>query len=240
MVVDEAFARRFYGGESPVGRQVMVWKRWVTIVGLVKESKYFSFAEAPQPHFYLPFHEAFKLGQSMEFFIRASGDPDAVISTVRREVNAIDPNATGFTAAPLADYNALLLLPLKLASGLLTALGAIAFVLAAVGLYGVMSFSVSQRTREMGIRMALGAQPQTVVGVVMRQGMLLTAAGVVAGAALSLASMKLLAMFLVGVSPSDPLTFGAASLFLTSVAAIASYLPARRATRVDPFTAIRE
>jgi len=239
MIVDQAFARRFYGGGSPVGRRVRVWKRWVTVVGLVRDSKYFSFTEVSRPHFYLPFRQSYQLGQHLLFFVRTKGDPDAAISTMRREAAAIDPNAASFTAAPLAEYNALLLLLLKLAAGLLAELAAVAFLLAAVGLYGVMSYAVSQRTQELGIRMALGAKPRQVLGIVVRQGMLLTAGGVAIGLALALSSMRLLASFLIGVSPFDPLTFAAASLFLAAVAALASFLPAHRATRVDPFTALR-
>lgn len=239
MMVDQAFARRFYGGASPVGRRVMVWKQWFTVVGLVRDSKYFSFTEAPRPHFYLPFRQSYQLGQHIVFFVRTKADPEAAISTVRTEAAAVDPNASSFTAAPLAEYNALLLFPLKLAASLLAVLGAIAFLLAGVDLYGVMSYAVGQRTQEMGIRMALGARPREVLGIVVRQGMLLTAGGVAIGVALSLASMRLLAAFLVGVSPFDALTFAAASLFLAAVAAVASFLPARRATRIDPFTALR-
>lgn len=239
MIVDQAFARRFYGGASPVGRRVLVWETWFTVVGLVRDSKYFSFTEVSRPHFYLPFRQSYQLGQHLVFFVRAKGDPDAAISTLRREAVALDPNASSFTAAPLAEYNALLLLPLKLAANLLAALGVIAFLLAGVGLYGVMSYAVSQRTHELGIRIALGAKPREVLGIVVRQGMLLTGGGVVIGLALALASMRLLASLLVDVSPFDPLTFLAASLFLAAVAAVACTLPAHRATRIDPFAALR-
>jgi putative ABC transport system permease protein len=239
MIVDQAFAKRFYGGASPVGRQVQVWKKWFTVVGLVRDSKYFSFTEVSQPHFYLPFRQSYQQGQQIVFFVRTKGDPDAAISTMRREAAAIDPNASSFTAAPLAEYNALLLFPLKLAASLLAALGVIAFLLASVGLYGVMSYAVSQRTHEIGIRMALGARPGQVLGTVVRQGMVLTAGGVGIGLVLALASMGLLASFLVGVSAFDPLTFAASSLFLGAVAAVASFLPARHATRIDPFAALR-
>ena len=239
MIVDQAFAKRFYGGASPVGRQVQVWKKWYRVVGLVRDSRYFSFTGASQPHYYLPFRQSYQQGQFIVFFVRVKGDPDAAISTVRREAVTLDANASSFSAAPLAEYNALLLMPLKLAASMLAALGVIAFLLAAVGLYGVMSYAVSQRTREMGIRMALGARPREVLGVVVREGMLLTAGGVAIGVALALASMRLLAGFLVGISPFDPLTFAAASLFLGAVAAVASFLPAHRATRIDPFKALR-
>jgi predicted permease len=238
MIVDQAFARRFYGGASPVGRRVEVWGEWYTVVGLVRYSKYFSFTEGSRPHYYLAFRQSYQMGQHIVFFVRAKGDPDAAIANLRSAAVAIDPNAASFTAAPLVEYNALLLFPLKLAASLLAALGVIAFLLAGVGLYGVISYAVSQRTRELGIRMALGAKPRQVLGAVVRQGMLLTAAGVTLGLALALASMRLLTSLLVGVSPFDPLTFVAASVFLASVAALASFLPAHRATRIEPYAAL--
>jgi predicted permease len=239
MIVDQAFARRFYGGASPVGRQVQVWKKWFTVVGLVRDSKYFSFTEVSLPHFYLPFRQSYQAGQRILFFVRTNADPDSAISTIRREAVALDPNAGGLTAAPLAEYNALLLFPLKLAASLLAALGVMAFLLAAVGLYGVMSYAVSQRTHEIGIRMALGARPRQVLGALLRRGALLVSGGLAIGLMLALASMRALAAFLVGISPFDPLTFIAASLFLAAVAVVAGFLPARRATRIDPFTALR-
>jgi len=238
MIVDQAFARRFYGGASPVGRRVRVWKRWYRVVGLVRDSRYFSFTEVSRPHFYLAFRQSYQLGQHILFFVRTKGDPDAAVSTMRREAVAIDPNASSFTAAALAEYNALLLFPLKLAASLLAALGVIAFLLAGVGLYGVISYAVSQRSRELGIRMALGAKPRQVLGDVVRQGMLLTAGGLAVGLGLAGASMRLLTSLLVGVSPLDALTFVAASLFLVAVAAVASFLPAYRATRIEPYTAL--
>jgi hypothetical protein len=179
------------------------------------------------------FSVLYQLGQSILFFVRVKGNPDAALSTLRREAVALDPNASSFTAAPLAEYNALLLFPLKLAASLLAALAASGSCWPRWA-YGVMSHAVSQRTRELGIRMALGAMPRKVLGIVVRQGMLLAAAGVAIGAALALASMRLLGSFLVGVSPFDPLTFAAASLFLAAVAALASFLPAHRATPHRP------
>jgi len=239
MMVDQAFARRFYGGASPVGRQVLVRRQWRTVVGMVRDSKYFSFTESARPHFYLPFRQSYEAGQPIVFFVRTKGDPEAAIASIRREAVALDPSAAGFTAAPLTEFNDLLLLPLKLAASLLMILGGIALLLAAVGLYGVMSCAVSQRTQEMGIRMALGAMPRAVWGSVVGQGMLLAVCGLAIGLVLALASMRLLAKALIGVSPFDPLTFAAAVVFLAAVAAVASFVPAHRATRIDPYVALR-
>jgi len=173
-----------------------------------------------------------KPGPSKAYWLRT---PKAFIATLRNQAASVDPNAAGLMAAPLTGFNALLLLPLKFATSLLAALGVLAMLLAAIGLYGVMTYSVSQQTREISIRMALGAMPVEVLRAVFRQSMLLTCAGLALGLVLALASMRLVAGLLVGVQPFDPLTFAAASLFLTAIAALASLLPAR----VDPFTAMR-
>jgi hypothetical protein len=240
MMVDQAFARRFYGGASPVGRRALLWKKWYTIVGLVRDSKYYSLTRVSTPHFYLPFRQSYQLGQRLVFFARAKGAPDDVIATMRREASGIDPNAASLIAAPLAEYNAVLLLPLKVAASLLAVLGLIALVLAGVGLYGLMSYSVSQRTQELGIRIALGANPGNIVGLVLRQAVVLSATGLAAGLGLALVSMRLVSSFLVGISAFDATTFVLAALFLASVAALSSSLPALRATRVDPHAALRD
>jgi predicted permease len=239
MIVDQAFALRFYGGASPVGRRVKLYGKWFSIIGLVRDSKYFSFTEGPRPHYYLPFRQSYRLGQRILFFVRNNGDPESAIAALRREAAAVAPGAINFTAAPLADYNDLLLIPLRLAASLLAALGAIAFLLAGVGLYGLISYSVSQRTRELGIRIALGARPREVLGMVARQGVILTGAGVLFGLVLAFASMRIVTGLLADISPFDPLTFAAAGLFLLAVALVASFIPAYRATRIQPLNALR-
>ena len=239
IIVDQAFARRFYRGASPVGRRVRVWQKWFRVVGLVRDSKHFSFTEESLPHFYVPFQQTYRLGQMILFFVRTPGSPDSVISTLHREAAALDANATAFNAAPMAERSALLLLPLRLAASMLAALGVIAFLLAAVGLYGVMSCAVSQRAHEIGIRVALGARPYQILRTVAHHAAVLTGSGLAIGLLLALASLRLVSAFLVGIRPLDPLTFLAASLFLIVVAAAASFVPAHRAMRIDPFAALR-
>jgi predicted permease len=239
MIVNQAFARRFYGGGSPVGRRVMVRDQIWTIVGLVRDAKNYSFTESSRPHYYLPFAQWYLQGADIFFFVRAKGDADSAISSLRAAATAVDPTASEFTAAPLAEYNSLLLIPIKLTTSLLAVLAFIALMLASVGLYGVISYAVSQRTRELGIRMALGAKPREVLGMIAREGVLLTAGGVVCGLAVSVLSMHVVSGFLVGVSPFDPPTFVAASLFLLAIAAVASVVPAARATRIRPSAALR-
>jgi predicted permease len=240
MIVDQAFARRFYNGASPIGRRVQLGKTSVTIVGLVQDSRYFSFTEAPKPHFYRPFDQAYQSGQRAVFFLKsASANPDAAIPALRAAVASVDPSYSGFAAAPLSEYNSLLLLPQQLAASLLNALGIIALVLAGIGIYGVMSYSISQRTQELGIRMALGARPMEVLGGILKQVLKVTSLGIAAGAILALAAGRILGSWLIGVAAFDPLTFLSSSLFLILIAALATVIPAWRATHLDPLTALR-
>jgi predicted permease len=242
MIVNESFARRFYPGRNPIGRRVNTEGPLRTIVGVVRDSKFVRLDEAPRPFFFLPFEQAHggSGNQGIAFLVRTSGDPRGAVRLLRREVAALDPQAGGFEAMPLEESIGASWFGLRLATSLLGALGAIAVTLAAVGLYGVISYAVSRRTQEIGIRMALGAEPGDVVASVVRQGMLLTLPGLAIGIAATLIAARLVAHMLVEVSAADPLSFAAAALFLTAVALLASYLPARRATRVDPMRALRE
>ncbi len=239
MIVNQAFAQRYFRGASPLGRRVRCWGKWNTVVGLARDSKYFNVAEAPRPHFFAPFLQQARADQQLYFFIKTVRDPAPVMAGLRREVVEINANAGAFDAMPLIEWMGVTLLPQKVAASLLAALGVIALVLAAVGLYSVMAYAVTQRTQEIGIRMALGAQPSDVLGAVLRQGIALTMAGLGIGIAAALAVTRLVANMLVHVSAFDPVTFGGAAVFLAAVALLASYLPARRATKVDPMVALR-
>jgi len=242
MIVNEAFARRFFEGRDPVGRRVQVFGPPFTIVGMVKDSKYLSLTEAPQPYFFMSFDQVH--GGSGEngvaFYARTDRDARGFVPVLRREMLAIDPNAAGLTAMPLSDYISAAWFGPRLASLFLGVLGVISMLLAGVGLYGVMAYSVSQRTREIGIRMALGARQEGVLRMVMRQGLLLALLGIAAGLAISLAATPQLAPLLYRVSPTDPMSIAGAALFLIAVAVLASLFPALRATRVDPILALRQ
>jgi predicted permease len=242
MVVNEAFARRFFEGRDPVGRRVHVFGPPFTIVGMVKDSKYFSLSEAPQPYFFMSFDQVH--GSSGEngvaFYARTDRDARGFVPILRREMSAIDPNSAGLTAMALSDYISAAWFGPRLASLFLGVLGVIAMLLAGVGLYGVMAYSVSQRTREIGIRMALGAQQEGVLRMVMRQGLLLALLGIATGLVISLAATPQLAPLLYRVSPTDPVSLAGAALFLIAVAVLASLFPALRATRVDPIVALRQ
>ena len=241
MIVNESFARRFFAGGNPVGRRVRLWGRWVTVVGAVKDSKYFNLAEAPLPYFYVPFRQTYRggLDMSIGYYVRSASNANHALATLRREAAAIDPGVGMFEAAPLFEYMGGSLFPQKVAASLLSVLGALSLLLAALGLYSVMAYAVSQRTHEIGIRMALGAQARDVLGMVVRKGMVLTTAGLVVGIAAALAATRLVTAMLVNVSATDPMIFAGAALFLALVALVASYLPARRATKVDPIVALR-
>jgi len=162
------------------------------------------------------------------------------VPVLRREMSAIDPNSAGLTAMPLSDYISAAWFGPRIASLLLGVLGVISLLLAGVGLYGVMAYSVSQRTREIGIRMALGAKSAGVLGMIMRRGLLLALSGIAVGLAIALAAAPQIAPLLYRVSPADPLSIAAAALFLIVVAILASLIPALRATRVDPIVVLRQ
>jgi len=242
MIVNESFARRFYDGRDPVGRRVEVRGKPFTIVGMVKDSKYYSLSEGPQPYFYMSFDQVHDgSGENgVALYARTDGDARGFVPVLRREMLAIDPNSAGLTAMPLSDYISAAWFGPRLASVFLGVLGVISMLLAGVGLYGVMAYSVSQRTREIGIRMALGARQEGVLRMVMRQGLLLALLGIAAGLAISVAATKQLAPLLYGISPTDPVSIAGATLFLIAVAVLASLVPALRATRVDPILALRQ
>jgi len=239
MIVNETFARRYFGGGYPIGRKVHGWSDWFTVVGVVKDSKYHTPNEAPQPYFYVPFKQVYRADLSVAIYVRAAGDPNQALGTLRREVHSMDPNVSVYDAVPLTEYMSASLFVQKIAAWLLGVLGVVALVLAAVGLYGVMAYSITQRRQEIGIRVALGARSSAVVGMVLRDGMGLTAAGLLVGVLAAVAVTRLVSGLLVNVSATDPLIFGGAALFLAVVALVASGVPAIRAARTDPNSALR-
>ncbi len=239
MIVNQTFARRYFNGGETLGRRVRVEGKWFTVVGLAQDSKYFDVGEAPRPFFFAPFRQICGSDTRVHFLVRVAGDPEAFIPTFRREVAALDPNAGAFFPMAMTEWTEVTMLPQKVAASLLAVMGMVSLALAAVGLYGVMAYAVTQRTQEFGVRMALGAQPGDVLRTVLRLGMKLTIAGLAAGIAGAFAVTRLVSSMLVNVDAADPVTFGAVAVFLALVALAASYVPARRATRVDPMVALR-
>jgi predicted permease len=238
VIVNETFARRFFRKQYPIGRKLRIEARPATVVGLVKDSKYHSPIEAPMPFFYIPFRQWFAPGLNFAVFLKATGDPMQMTSLLRREALALNQDAV-FSTRLLADANTGSLFAHQVTASLLGVIGGISMLLAAVGLYSVMSYSVSQRTQEIGIRMALGARPGDVFGLVVREGIRLTIPGLIAGSTIALFAGRTIAGMLVNITASDPFLFASAAVFLAVVAMLASYLPAMRAMRVDPAIALR-
>lgn len=238
IIVNEAFARHFFGDSTPIGRTVHTGGEIVTIVGEVKDSKYDSPMQPPQPYFYVPFRQWFAPGLNFSVLIKTKGDPMAIIPDLRRESLALNQDAF-FRSNSLEDAVGFSLYPQRVAAILLTATATLCLLLAAIGLYSVMSYAISQRTQEFGVRIALGASRLKVLELVTRETVLLTLPGLFVGIAVAIAVLRLFDSMLVGVSPTDPLTFAGAALFLIAVSLLASYLPARRALRIDPIVALR-
>src|ERR1035438_4766259 len=200
---------------------------------------YFTPAGAPSPHFYLAFQQFYNGSPELYFLVRTAGQPALAIPLLRRAVNEIDSNAAGFHAVPLAEYTEVATFGQKVAANLMGALGLMCLLLAAMGLYSVMSYTVSQRIPEIGIRMAMGARPGNVIAMVVRQGMALALAGIAVGTLAAFAATRLVANVLFRVDAADPASFVLAALFLSAVALGATWLPAFRATRIDPMQSLR-
>jgi predicted permease len=237
IIVNQAFARRYFRGGNPLGRKVKCFGAWSTVIGLAADAKYFNVAEAPRPHFFAPFQQRYGNGLQLFFFVRTAGDLATLMRSLPREVAAVDPN-TAFDTIRLMEWTRVTLLPQKVAASLLGALGVLSLILAAVGLYSVMSYAVTQRTQEIGIRMAMGARPRNVLADVLGRGMALALTGVGIGIAAALGVTRLLATVLIGVPVRDPLTFAGVAVFLISIALTASMVPAWRAMRLDPIAAL--
>ena len=238
MIVNEMFAHHFFGDATPIGRTIHISKTNVTVIGEVKDSKYDTPIQEPIPYFYLPFQQVFAPGLNFSMLIRASGDSMAVIPDLRREALALNQDAF-FHSVRLEDAVGYSLYPQKVAATLLTATATLCLLLAAVGLYSMMSYAISQRTQEIGVRMALGASHFKVLQMVTRESVLLTLPGLMLGIVGAVVALRFFRSMLVGVSPTDPLTFVGASVFLIAVALLASYIPARRALQIDPMIALR-
>jgi predicted permease len=240
VIVNEAFARRFWPNENAVGRQFkfggVEGEPW-QIVGVARDGKYVSLGESPRLLVYEPLLRNYS--SLVNLVVRASSDAPLALAAVRREVQSLDATLPLYNVKTLHEHLSLPLFPARVAAVVLGCFGLLALLLAAIGIYGVMSFNVAQRTREIGLRMALGATARDVLRLLVRQGMSLALLGVVIGLAAAFAVTRLLADLLLGVSATDPLTFLAIVALLTSVALLACYVPAWRATEVDPLVALR-
>ncbi len=238
-VVNEAFAARYWPGQDPLGKRLTSFSgaTSIEVVGIARDGKYQMLTEAPLPYVYRPFLQDY---EEMTLHVRLARDADAFLPLLRSEIRAVDGELPILRLASMRSEMAFATFPQRVAATLLGACAGLALLLAAVGLYGVVAYAVSQRTREIGIRMALGASRHAVVRMVLRGSMKVVAIGLAIGLALALAAGRAIESFLGDVSSADPIALVAGPLVLIACALVASWLPARRAARIDPMKALRE
>ena len=238
IVVNDTMARRFFGNEDPIGHRVNFCSLdpqpcWFSIVGIVGNVHQFGLEAGPTYDAY------FTGGWTPHLVIRTSSDPVAIAAAATEVVHRVDPSLPVTEVTTLDGLLSRSISPRRFSAVLIGVLAALALVLSAVGIYGVMSYTVGQRTQEIGIRMALGAQPQNMLALVLGRGVGLALTGIAAGIFGALALTRFLSSLLFGVRPTDPLTFAAVAALLLMVALAACYIPARRAMKVDPMVALR-
>ena len=247
-MVDAKFATKVFGKENPLGAQILIdhfneqtfsmERLPVTIVGVVANVRSTSLATEGRETIYVPY--VFQSFLPMTFVVRTARDPTSLIPQIRTEVSAMDKDVPVADLSTLESWVTEAMAPTRFLLALSGTFAGLALVLAAIGLYGVVSFSARQRTREIGVRVALGASDRDVQRLILGQGMIVAAIGIVLGLGASLALTRVVSSYLVGVSATDPVTFIGVPLVLLGVAALASYLPARRAMSIDPISALRE
>jgi len=242
-IINEAMAKKYWPNLDPIGRRFTLGaepSHPITVVGVAKDSRYQGVTGTIAPYFYLPFAQHYAINSLEVLQVRTAAAPQAVIPTIEHEIEALAPELPVFDVKTMTEALNTLngLLVYQIGAMLAAALGILGLILALVGVYGVISYAASQKTHEIGIRMALGAQPAQILRMIFRQGLVIVAVGLVIGIAAALAAAKVVGNFL-AVSPTDPLTYITVSLLLTMVALLASFIPARRAMRTDPIEALR-
>jgi len=243
-IINQSLARRFFKEENPLGKRVR-WARdnqlnWISIIGVVGDVKHFGLDESEEPALYTPYPQSGRAWKRwMSLVVRSESDPATLARAVKSGVWRVDGQIPVTRARTMVEVMGASVEARRFNMLLLGVFAAVAMLLAAVGIYGVMSYAVTQRTREIGVRVALGARPRDVIRMVVGRGMLLTSIGAAAGVALSLGLTRLMSGMLFGVGAKDPLTFACVSLLLAGVALLACYIPARRAARVDPMVSLR-
>ena len=240
VIVNQAFVRMHFPDEEPLGRRISFQGPngpWHTVVGVVADSKYQSLVEEFTPIAYSPLSQNHETGMSL--YVRASVAPESLVSTIRREVQAIEPNLPVPNIQPMSATVGTSLYAARMGAWLIGVLGGLALLLSAIGVYGVLAFSIARRTRELGIRLALGADRRDIFALVLREGLGLVAIGIGLGLAGAIFGVKPLTQFLVGIGARDPISFAAAPVVLVLVALAACLIPARRAMRVQPTIALK-
>jgi predicted permease len=237
-IINETMAAKYWPGKDPVGQRLKAKDRWLQIVGIAKNSNYHNKTEVPIPFFYVPLRQNFRVQNAL--LIRTPETPGAMMKALAREVHALDPDLAPLITDRLQDQIDEISYSQRLAATLVALFGAMALFLAAIGLYAVVSYTVSQGTRELGLRMALGAGTKDLMRLVMSRGLLLTALGVAIGVVAAIMLTRLMGNLLYKVSPRDPIAFGSALAVITIASLAACFLPAWRATRIDPVQALRE
>jgi predicted permease len=239
MIVNREFVRRFLHNQYALGRKVQGWGAWFTIVGVVEDSKYYRLTEKPAPFFYVPMRQIYRPEFPFTFLVRTRGPVDQAVTALRQQASEVDPGLPMFGATSLTDFVGASLFQQRIAASLLGILASIAFLLAAIGLYAVMAYSVSQRTREIGIRLALGALGTDVLVMVARHAIAFLLAGLAAGIVAAAVLAQFVSSMLFAVSPGDLTVYLLAAFATMIIALAATSIPAIRAMRVDPMVALR-
>jgi predicted permease len=243
VIVNQEFARRFYGGEqNAIGKRFRFAQDTplMEIIGIAKDGRYRTLYEDPQLHVYLPVYQNPRAGMTVIVSARSAGDVQAAVDGARREIAQLDARLPVYGVMTGDDNLSLAFWGPRVAAGMASTFGVLALVLATMGLYGVMTYSVSQRTHEIGIRMALGATLRDVLRLVVGQGMRMALIGIALGLVGAFALTRVLATLLLDVGATDAVTFVGVTVLLVAVALLACYIPARRAARVDPLVALRQ
>jgi putative ABC transport system permease protein len=238
-IVNQTMAQRYWNGDA-IGKRFKFFgdSEFTTVVGIARDSKYNAVAEEPIPFIYQPLEQNYTPAASLH--VRARGSASALVSPVRMAMREIDPTLSVFNVRTLEEQVSTSLAPLRVNVIVLVSFGALALILASIGLYGVASYSVTQRTREIGVRMALGAQRSSVLKLILGRALVVVAIGIAVGLVSAVALASLVPpTLLTHTSSRDPLTFAGTSLVLAIVALVAVYVPAMRATRIDPLVALR-
>ena len=237
VIINETMAQRYWPTGNALGERLKLTKGWLEVVGIAKDVKNRTLNEARQPFLYVPLLQDYR--SNMILVARTAIEPQKMFHAIQTEVAALDSEIPMFDVKTLEEHIGVSLFLQRMAATLLSIFGLLALSLAALGLYGVIAYAVSQRTREMGIRVAVGATQNTILKLVIGQGLTLCAVGVIGGLIIASAVTRFSVHLLYGVSATDPVTFMSVALLLMAVTLLACYFPARRATRIDPMLALR-